>query len=132
MIALAISEPAAGSDVANLQTTAKLSSCGKYFIVNGCKKWITNGTYSRYFSTAVRTGGPGIRGISMLLIDRKSSPGVKTRKMKFAMATGGSGTAYVTFEDVKVPVSNLIGKLNKGFKTIMYNFNYERWGICVQ
>jgi len=130
MIALAISEPAAGSDVANLMTTAVRSSCGKFFIVNGFKKWITNGTYADYFSTAVRTGGPGIKGISMLLIPRVQ--GVKTRKLKLSHGGNESGTAYVTFEDVKVPVDYLLGKENQGFRIIMHNFNFERWGILTQ
>jgi alkylation response protein AidB-like acyl-CoA dehydrogenase len=55
-ICLAITEPEAGSDVAGIQTTAKKSPCGKYYIVNGVKKWITNGLFSDFFTTAVRTG----------------------------------------------------------------------------
>ena len=69
-ICLAISEPTAGSDVAALKTTAVKSQCGKYWIVNGTKKWITNGTFCDYFSTAVRTG-PGPGGVTMLLIERR-------------------------------------------------------------
>lgn len=48
------------------------------------------------------------------------------------MGGWASGTTYITFEDVKVPVENLIGKEGEGFKYIMYNFNHERWGIVVQ
>ena len=89
-ICLAITEPWAGSDVANIRTTAVLSECGKYYIVNGAKKWITNGHFSDYFTTgllilfyfiyfaffltfffsAVRTGGPGVGGVSLLCIPR--------------------------------------------------------------
>jgi len=69
-ICLAISDPDAGSDVAGLTCSAKLSECGKFFIVNGTKKWITNGTFADYFVTAVRTGDKGIFGISMILIER--------------------------------------------------------------
>jgi alkylation response protein AidB-like acyl-CoA dehydrogenase len=69
-ICLAISDPDAGSDVAGLTCLAKLSECGKFYIVNGTKKWITNATFCDYFVTAVRTGGEGIFGISMLLIER--------------------------------------------------------------
>ena len=71
-ICLAISDPDAGSDVAGLTCTAKLSDCGKFYIVNGTKKWITNGMFCDYFVTAVRTGGKGIPGISMLLIERSA------------------------------------------------------------
>ncbi|KAL7274400.1 hypothetical protein RUND412_002712, partial [Rhizina undulata] len=66
---LAITEPEAGSDVANLTCEAKKTSDRKHFIVNGEKKWITNGILSDYFTVAVRTGGPGIGGISVLLIE---------------------------------------------------------------
>jgi len=129
VICLAITEPSAGSDVANLKTTAKLTPDGKHYIVNGEKKWITNGVFADYFTVAVRTGGPGAGGVSMLLIER--SEGIKTTQMKCS-GVWPSGTTYITFEDVKVPVENLIGKENEGFKYIMYNFNHERWGVCVQ
>jgi len=129
-ICLAITEPYAGSDVANIQTTAKLSEDGKYYIVNGEKKWITNGTFADYFTTAVRTGDEGPFGVSLLLIER-TMPGVRTEKMN-CMGVWSSGTAYVTFENVKVPVENLIGAENLGFKAIMHNFNHERWSIAVQ
>jgi len=67
---LAISDESAGSDVAGLTCIAKKSDCGQFYIVNGSKKWITNGTFCDYFVTAVRTGGKGTGGISMLLIER--------------------------------------------------------------
>lgn len=130
VICLAITEPYAGSDVANLRTEAKKSADGKYYVVNGEKKWITNGVFADYFTVAVRTGGPGMGGISLLLVE-KSMPGVSTRQMKCS-GVWPSGTAYVTLEDVKVPVENLIGEENKGFKCIMVNFNHERWGTIVQ
>jgi len=129
MICLAITEPWGGSDVANISTTAKLSECGKFYIVNGEKKWITNGVTSDFFTTAVRTGGPGMKGVSLMVIER--GPGVTTKQMN-CMGVWASGTTYITFENVKVPVENLIGKENKGFKYIMKNFNHERWNICIQ
>ena len=121
-ICLAITEPDAGSDVANLTCEAKLSEDGKHYIVNGEKKWITNGIWCDYFTTAVRTGSAesGMSGISVLLIER--TEGVSTRKMD-CQGVWSSGTTYITFEDVKVPVENLIGKENQGFKVIMTNFN---------
>lgn len=129
-ICLAITEPDAGSDVANLTCEAKLSEDGKHYIVNGEKKWITNGIWCDYFTTAVRTGGLGMNGVSVLLIER-SAGGVSTRKMD-CQGVWSSGTTYITFEDVKVPVENLIGKENQGFKVIMTNFNHERIGIIIQ
>lgn len=125
VICLAITEPSAGSDVANLKTEAKLTPDGKHYIVNGEKKWITNGVFADYFTVAVRTGGKGMGGVSLLLIEREM-PGVKTTQMKCS-GVWPSGTTYITFEDVKVPVENLIGKENQGFKYIMYNFNHERY-----
>eukprot|EP00026_Physarum_polycephalum_P002369 Phypoly_transcript_02375.p1 GENE.Phypoly_transcript_02375~~Phypoly_transcript_02375.p1 ORF type:complete len:492 (+),score=67.09 Phypoly_transcript_02375:69-1544(+) len=130
VICLCITEPSAGSDVAGLATTARKTEDGKYYIVNGEKKWITNGTYADYFTVAVRTGGSGMGGISLLVIER-SMLGVSTRHMQCS-GMWASGTAYVTFEDVKVPVENLVGEENKGFKYIMFNFNHERWGFVVQ
>ncbi|KAL9630208.1 MAG: hypothetical protein Q9164_006536 [Protoblastenia rupestris] len=129
-ICLAITEPDAGSDVANLTCEAKLTEDGKHYIVNGEKKWITNGIWCDYFTTAVRTGGPGMNGVSALLIERDNG-GVSTRKMD-CQGVLSSGTTYVTFEDVKVPVENLLSKENQGFKVIMTNFNHERIGIIIQ
>merc|ERR1712232_1288334 len=124
---LCITEPSAGSDVANLRTSAKLE--GDHYILNGEKKWITNGIFAKYFTVACRTGGPGMNGLSLLLVE-KDMPGVKTRKMKCS-GVWSSGTTYVTFDDVKVPKGNLLGKENQGFKYIMENFNHERFAICV-
>jgi alkylation response protein AidB-like acyl-CoA dehydrogenase/predicted heme/steroid binding protein len=121
-ICLAITEPFAGSDVAGLRATARKTPDGQHYIVNGEKKWITNGTFADFFTVAVRTGGKGMGGISLLLLER-GMPGLKTVKMSCG---GGwsSGTSYITFDNVKVPCSNLIGKENQGFKLIMYNFNH--------
>ncbi|KAL0262496.1 hypothetical protein SLS55_001464 [Diplodia seriata] len=129
-ICLAITEPDAGSDVANLTCEAKLSEDGKHYIVNGEKKWITNGIWCDYFTTAVRTSDKGMNGVSVLLIERDMG-GVSTRRMD-CQGVWSSGTTYITFEDVKVPVENLIGKENQGFKVIMTNFNHERIGIIIQ
>jgi len=126
-ISLAISEPWAGSDVANIKTTAVKQ--GDHYIVNGEKKWITFGYYANFYTTAVRTGGAGRGGISLLLIER-DTPGITVRRMKL-QGNWMAGTSYITFDDVKVPVKNLIGKENEGFKYIMYNFNHERYVISV-
>jgi len=123
---LAITEPSAGSDVANLKTTAKLE--GDHYILNGEKKWITNGIFAKYFTVACRTGGPGMNGLSLLLVER-GMPGLTTRKMKCS-GVWSSGTTYITFDDVKVPKENILGKEGSGFKYIMQNFNHERFGIC--
>jgi len=128
-ICLCITEPTAGSDVANIRCSAKKDADGNY-IVNGEKKWITNGIWAEYFTVAVRTGEAGFKGLSFLLLER-SMPGITTRRMDCS-GVWCSGTTYITFEDVKVPAANLIGKENKGFKYMMQNFNHERFAICVQ
>jgi alkylation response protein AidB-like acyl-CoA dehydrogenase/predicted heme/steroid binding protein len=123
---LAISEPFAGSDVAAVRTTAVKTPDGRFYIVNGVKKWITEGMTADIFVTAVRTGGPGAKGISLLVIER--GEGVETNLIKTTYSTA-AGTSLVIFNDVKVPVENLLGKENGGFRLIMYNFNLERWMI---
>ncbi len=128
VICLAITEPDAGSDVANLKTVATKTADGQHYIVNGAKKWITNGVFADYFTVAVRTGGAGMGGISLLLIER-TFPGVTTRQMNCS-GVWCSGTTYITFEDVKVPVKNLIGKENQGFLYVMYNFNHGLCALC--
>jgi len=128
IICLAITEPTAGSDVGQIKTTAVRQ--GDHYVVNGEKKWITNGVVADFFTVAVRTGTQeeGMKAVSLMLLER-TMPGLSTRKMKCSGAWS-SGTAYVTFEDVKVPVGNLIGKENQGFKMIMANFNHERFVLC--
>ncbi|KAI9337915.1 acyl-dehydrogenase domain-containing protein [Zopfochytrium polystomum] len=128
-IALAITEPYAGSDVANITASAVLEPDGTHYLLNGEKKWITNGAWADYFVVAARTGGPGMTGISLLLVER-SAGGVHSRKMH-CQGSACAGTAFVTFENVRVPKRNLIGEENKGFKCIMQNFNHERIGIVI-
>jgi len=129
---LAISEPHAGSDVAKIVTEAKKSKCGRYYIVNGIKKWITAGMNADFFSTAVRTGGKDHAGISFLLIDKNhpmTAKGVSVKHIKTSDAKAAA-TAWVYFDDAYVPVENLMGKENGGFKLMMANFNHERWLRC--
>jgi alkylation response protein AidB-like acyl-CoA dehydrogenase len=117
---LAITEAFAGSDVAGLRTTAEKTPDGKYYIVNGTKKWITNGMFSDYFVTGCRTK----KGFSVILIPR--GEGVETTLIKTSYSTA-AGTAFVQFDNVKVPVENLLGEEDKGFVVIMSNFNHERY-----
>lgn len=84
-MSLAVTEPYAGSDVAGLTTTAvkqrDAASGEEYYIVNGLKKFITGGTRASYFTTAVRTGGPGFGGVSVLIIPAELE-GVRATRMK--------------------------------------------------
>jgi alkylation response protein AidB-like acyl-CoA dehydrogenase len=118
----------AGSDVANIKTTAVRK--GDHYVVNGSKKWITNGIWADYVTAAVRTGGPGAAGVSLLIIPLKVQ-GVSTRQM-FNSGVGASGSTFITFDDVRVPVENLINQGSRGFEVIMSNFNAERKGIATQ
>mmetsp|Transcript_6624 Transcript_6624/g.11671 ORF Transcript_6624/g.11671 Transcript_6624/m.11671 type:complete len:516 (+) Transcript_6624:100-1647(+) len=127
-IALAITDPYAGSDVANTTCTAELSADGSYYTVNGLKKWITTGMPADFFSTAVRTGKELHGGISMLLIPR--GEGVETKAIRTSY-TSAAGTALVIFDNVKVPAKNILGKVNGGFQVIMSNFNQERFMMAV-
>jgi len=99
-------------------------------VVNGSKKWITGGATADYFTVAVRTGGPGMGGLSLLLVER-NMPGVNIRRMKTQFDNANS-TTFVTLEDVRVPVSHLIGSENMGFMIIMTNFNHERFLIAIK
>ena len=124
--ALAITEPSGGSDVASLRTSARLEK-GEY-IVNGEKTFITSGMRADYYTVAVRTGGPGAAGVSLLLIER-DRPGF-TRAPLEKMGWWCSDTASLHFADVRVPAANLIGEENAGFRAIMRNFNSERLGMA--
>jgi acyl-CoA dehydrogenase len=124
--ALAITEPDGGSDVASLRTTARRD--GDFYVVNGSKTFITSGMRADYYTVAVRTGGPGMAGISLLLIER-GMPGFTQSPLK-KMGWWASDTATLMFDDVKVPVANLIGEEGRGFLGIMLNFNSERLGMA--
>ncbi|KAH8666220.1 acyl-CoA dehydrogenase/oxidase [Ilyonectria robusta] len=124
---LAVTEPDAGSDVAGLTTTAVRN--GNKYVVNGAKKWITNGLWADYCTAAVRTGGLGKEGISVLIIPL-DAPGV-TRKRIYNSGVSASGSTYIEFDDVEVPVENLIGEENRGFPIIMSNFNHERIWLAI-
>lgn len=124
--ALAITEPGGGSDVANLKTTARRD--GDHYVVNGGKIFITSGIRADFYTVAVRTGGEGAGGISLLLVE-KGTPGFTQTELK-KMGWWASDTAALHFDDCRVPVTNLIGEENRGFSGIMINFNMERLGIA--
>ena len=119
-ICIAITEPEAGSDVANVSTTAERSRDGESYIVNGRKKWITNGIWSDFATMCVRTGSPesGAAGLSVLLVPLLGQKGVSMRKIRVS-GQNAAGTTYIELDDVEVPVNNLIGKEGSGMKYIM-------------
>lgn len=124
--ALAITEPSGGSDVANLQTTARRD--GDHYVLNGSKTFITSGMRADYVTVAVRTGGPGMGGISLIVVER-DTPGLTRTPLK-KMGWWASDTATLYFDDARVPAANLLGDENQGFLGIMLNFNRERLGIA--
>eukprot|EP01094_Clydonella_sp_ATCC50884_P000037 TRINITY_DN1002_c0_g1_i1.p1 TRINITY_DN1002_c0_g1~~TRINITY_DN1002_c0_g1_i1.p1 ORF type:complete len:549 (-),score=204.74 TRINITY_DN1002_c0_g1_i1:152-1762(-) len=126
-IALAISEPNAGSDVAGLTTRATPQE-GSY-VVTGQKKWITNGMYADYFVTAVITGKSGMQGMSLMLIEADRD-GFSRRKVN-VRGSNVSGTAFLDFDGCVVPAANLIGRENHGFRQTMWNFSHERFYVSV-
>lgn len=121
--ALAITEPGGGSDVASLST--KATRDGDFYIVNGSKMFITSGCRADFVVAAVRTGGPGHSGISLLIVE-KGTPGFSVSKKLEKMGWWASDTAELAFENCRVPATNLIGEENSGFIPIMMNFAGER------
>lgn len=126
-ISLGITEPGGGSDVAQLSTTAVRD--GDHYIVNGSKTFITGGMRANWVSTAVRTGGAGAGGVSMLLIPTDSD-GFSRTALDKKQGWWASDTATLYFDNVRVPVENLIGVENQGFLVIMNNFNAERMAMA--
>lgn len=121
--ALGVSEPDVGSDVANLRTTAR--RVGDDLVINGSKTYITNGTRADFITLAVRTGGDGFKGISLVLFPT-DTPGFKVGKKLEKLGNHSSDTAELVFEDCKIPAKNLLGHENAGFYYIMKNFQGER------
>lgn len=126
--ALGITEPGGGSDVANLRTKAVRD--GDHYIVNGSKTFITSGMRADYLTVAVRTGGDGMNGVSLLVIEA-GAPGF-SRTPLAKMGWWCSDTATLYFQDCRVPVANRIGPENAGFMAIMMNFNNERIMLAAQ
>jgi len=114
--ALGVSEPGAGSDVANLKTTAR--RVGDEYVINGSKMWITNGTRADFITLAVRTGEPGYGGVSLVTFP--------TDVKGFKVGNLASDTAILYFEDCRIPVRYLLGEENQGFYHVMTNFQGER------
>ena len=121
--ALGVTEPDAGSDVANIRTTAVRD--GDDYVINGSKTYITNGTRADFITLAVRTGKPGHGGISLVLFPTDTKGYRVTRKLE-KMGNHSSDTAELAFEDCRIPVKNLLGEENQGFYSIMMNFQGER------
>ncbi len=123
---LGVTEPSGGSDVAGIKTKAVRD--GNHFVINGSKMFITSGMRADYYVIACRTGGPGTSGISTIVVE-KGTPGFTQTPLK-KMGWLSSDTAALYFDDVCVPVENLIGGENSGWMGIMSNFSQERLGLA--
>jgi alkylation response protein AidB-like acyl-CoA dehydrogenase len=120
---LCVSEPFGGSDVAGMRTIAEKQD--DHYVINGSKTFITNGVYCDYMVVAAKTHPElGNKGISMFIID-KDTPGVSATKLD-KLGWRASDTAEIAFNDVKIPLSNLMGEECKGFPYIMQHFALER------
>ena len=126
---LAITEPGGGSDVGHLRTTAIRD--GASYVVNGSKTYITSAVRGDYVVAAVRTGGPGAAGVSLLVIE-KGTPGFEVSRKLDKMGWRSSDTAELSFTDARVPADNLVGAENSGFLQIAQAFVSERVGLAVQ
>ncbi|MFC9975952.1 acyl-CoA dehydrogenase family protein [Spirillospora sp. NPDC127200] len=127
--ALGITEPDTGSDVAGIRTTAVRD--GDHYVVNGAKMFITSGVRADFVTLAVRTGGPGFGGVSLLVVE-KGTPGFTVSRALNKMGWLCSDTAELSFTDARVPAGNLVGAENSGFLQIVQNFVTERLSLAVQ
>ena len=126
MSSLGITEPGAGSDVANIQTRAELK--GEKWVLNGEKTYITGGMDAEWFVIGARTGGPGLAGISLFLVPY-DAPGFSRTPLGRKMGWHSSQQVTLHLEDCELDSSALLGPENKGFIAIMNNFNFERLGL---
>ncbi len=126
---LAVTEPAGGSDVAAIRTTARRD--GDHYVVNGAKTYITSAVRADFITAAVRTGGPGRGGISLVVID-KGLAGLRVGPPLRKLGWHCSDTAELSFVDVRVPASKLVGAEGTGFRQIMQHFASERISMANQ
>jgi acyl-CoA dehydrogenase len=126
---LAITEPGGGSDVGHLRTKAIRD--GDHFVVNGAKTFITSGCRADFVVTAVRTGGEGAAGVSLLVIE-KGTPGFEVTRKLEKMGWLASDTAELSFTGARVPAENLVGAENSGFQQIAQAFLTERIALAAQ
>jgi len=128
----AFTEPAHGSDIARMDTTAAKS--GDEWVINGSKTFITNAPVTNFFLVLCQTDPkvtPSYRGESIIIVD-KNTPGVDVTKLKDKMGIRPAVTGEVSFSDVKVPQDNIVGELNKGFYQVMGFFDVSRAPVAAQ
>lgn len=122
-----LTEPNSGSDAASLSTTAKRE--GDYYILNGAKAFISGGSVNDIYACMVRTGGPGPKGISCVIVE-KGTAGLSFGKKEGKMGWNNQPTTMVFFENCKIPVTNRIGAEGEGFKIALRALNGGRLNIA--
>ncbi|MCT2591071.1 acyl-CoA dehydrogenase family protein [Streptomyces sp. N2-109] len=134
MTAIAMTEPGAGSDLAGMKTTAKLSADGTHYVLNGAKTFITGGAQADRVLVCCRTSAPDPEnrrgGISILVVDA-SSEGYSVGRTLDKLGLKSSDTAELSFADVKVPVEDLLGEEGAAFGYLTHNLPQERLGIAL-
>jgi alkylation response protein AidB-like acyl-CoA dehydrogenase len=126
--AYCLSEPAHGSDAANLATRAQRAQDGGY-VLEGTKAWITHGGEADFYTVLARTGGEGPRGISAFLVEADSE-GLNAATPEHKMGMRSSPTAQMYFEGVHVPAERLLGEAGQGFEIAMNALDCGRLGIA--
>ena len=126
---LCITEPSGGSDVANMKTTAHRD--GDAYILNGSKTFITGAMQADYFVVGARTGGEGLVGISLFLVEADAE-GFSRTPLERKMGWWCSDQATLYFDNCRVPAHNMLGREHHGFIAIMENFNLERVALIAQ
>jgi citronellyl-CoA dehydrogenase len=126
--ALGISEPGGGSDVAALKTRARVD--GGDLVISGQKLWITNGTRADFIILAVRTGGEGYKGVSLVLFPTKTKGFSVGKKLK-KVGNMASDTAELFFDECRIPKRHILGEQDKGFYYVMNNFQGERLAAAI-
>lgn len=121
---IGVSEPGAGSDVANIKSHARKD--GDDYVINGQKMWITNGTQADIMTMLVNTSDGAMHESKSLIVVPMDSPGITVARKLDKMGMHSSDTAQLYFEDVRVPARNLIGEEGKGFTYQMLQFQEER------
>ncbi len=129
LAAYLVTEPGAGSDVSAIRATARRD--GQDYVIDGAKRFATNGGVAGVYSVLARTGGPGHGGLSFFVVDR-DTPGVRVGRKEDKLGQRGSNTTEVFLDGVRVPAANLLGEEGKGFGTAMADFDMSRPAIAAQ
>jgi acyl-CoA dehydrogenase len=126
--AVAVTEPDAGSDVAAIRMTAKRSADGSEWVLNGTKLFITNGVHADLYFVAAKTG-TARHAMSMFIVE-KATPGFSVGRQLDKTGWLSSDTAELVFDDCRIPAANLLGEENRGFYSVMKNFQTERIALA--